>query len=238
MPTTLYIDSRYRTRGSTRSSPSFNLIRPVPNVRTARVRSLQFVNTFHNLTVDNNTLLTSSGTVSVTEGFYSGINYVLALHASLVVAFGAGSYVTFNSIYNTLDWTLGANTIDGTSASSMASLLGLNNNDPALTGSFSSTLHIARPMYLAWSCAQLQPAGDRNYHVGESKESLQPCMTIPVTSGYLEAQTYQPSTPPTIILDRGGPGVTLSRLDFTIRDASTGTEVRELADWSCLVEFD
>ena len=238
---TLYVDSRHRTRDSTPSTAKFNLIRPISNVHTCRVTSLQFVNTFENLSVDNNELLTSSGVVTLSPDYYSGTNFVLALDAGLVVAFGAGNYVTFNSIYNQLDWTLGANTLDATSASSnMASLLGLDNNSPALTGSFSSTLHIARPSYLAWSCNQLQPASDRSYHASdtESKDNLQPFLTIPVTSSYLSAQTHMPANPATITLDRGGAGVSISRLNFTVSDAASGRVLSELADWAAVVEFD
>jgi hypothetical protein len=233
--TFLHVDSRHRRPGTSHYNADFNLVRPLRGVRRARVKSVQFVNTFFNITSQNNTLSTSAGSVMVLPvGYLPANDFVTALNAALVVAFGTGSYATLDAVTNEIDWILGINTVDGSSP--MADLLGLNNNNAALTGSFSSTLHLARPQYLSWSCSQLQSTG--SVHTGVNpQDGLQPFAVIPVTSAYLSAQTYEPTVERELVLDSGRNGRTISQLSFRIQDPSSGRDITELSSWAAVIEF-
>ena len=232
-PQILHIDSRHRRHDSYVAQASFDLIRPVRNVRKAIVQSIQFVNNLHNITTDNNTLQTSSGTVIIAPLYYNGVNFVLQLNTQLVSVFGAGTYVTFNSLTNEIDWTLGVNTIDGVT-SAMKDVLGLS-WDAALTGSFTTMLSLALPQYISFSCSQLRSS--QNIYVGDSeaKDSQQPFVVLPISSGYLEAQTWVPTYPVEILLSSGQNGTTISKLDFTITDPGSGRVINEMTSWAMVL---
>ena len=231
--TFLHIDSRHRRQGTSHYNAEFNLTRPLRGVRRARVKSIQFVNTFFNITAENNNLSTSGGVVTIAVKYYTGTEYVNALNSALVAAFGSGTYATLDSMTNEVDWTLGSNTVSG--KSTMAEMLGLQNDVSALTGSFSTTLHLARPQYLSWSCSQIQSTG--SVHTGDAKDGLQPVAIVPVCAAFLSAQTYAPTVERELVLDSGKNGRTISQLTFRVQDPSSGRDITELSSWAAVIEF-
>jgi hypothetical protein len=223
----LYLDSRNRTPSSTPSRARFNLSRPLKGVTRYQIKSISLVNTFHNITSDNNTVTTSGGSFSLDQGFYSAAQLIDVLDASLVQIYGASEIVTLNSD-NTLNWSLGTNSII-TSGSTMSHVLGLDPNQ-AYTGSFTSQLFLALPQYISVSCPQLSPINSMNLHTGEESIAV-----FPITAGYLESMNVFPEQ--TIILDSSRAGLNVATLDIAFNDPYSGRELRESAVWSMVIEF-
>jgi hypothetical protein len=237
--TFLHIDSRHRRRTTSPHNAIFDLSRPMQRIKTARLKSLVFVNSIDNISEGwNDTLLTSGGPVVLAPYFYTATELVEVLNAnlSLTASYGAGTWVSLDPNNNRLNWTLGTNTISG--YSSMGELLGLPNANAALTGSFTTTLHLARPLYVSWSCNELR-GGAGNIHAGHTdpKDSLQPLCVIPVTSGYLEQQVYEPTVERALVLDSSRNGATLSSLNFRVVDPANGRDLTELASWGAVFEL-
>ena len=137
--TLLHIDSRHRSPNSSISNATFKLTRPLKGMTRARVRSASFFNNFHNISSDNNGLITSSGSITLPPAFYTASTFVALLDAQMIAVFGGvGPYVAFDAGSNTLNFVLGANSIDGI-GSSMAETLGLSEN-ATNTGMFSTEL--------------------------------------------------------------------------------------------------
>jgi hypothetical protein len=232
----MLLDSRSRTVGSTPSRAHFNIIKSLRGVKKARVKSVMFVNTFDNITPDNNELKTSSGTASIPAGYYSGTQFLIELQTALESVFGVGGapYVTFDSINNNLIWTLGANEISG--SSSLSTVLGLNETQQMYTGSFTTRLFLALPTYVSFTIPQLSSV--RTVHAGyDSKENFQPFCTVPVTSSYLGLDTYQQDYERVIELTSNNNGTSISAMDVIVQDAYTGREITEITNWSMLLEF-
>jgi hypothetical protein len=224
----LYLDSRNRTPSSTPSRARFNLSRPLKGVTRYQIKSISLVNTYHNITSDNNTVTTSGGSFSLDRGFYSAAQLIDVLDASLVQIYGASEIVTLNSD-NTLNWSLGTNSII-TSGSTMSHVLGLDPNQASYTGSFTSQLFLALPQYISVSCPQLSPINSMNLHTGEESIAV-----FPITAGYLESMNVFPEQ--TIILDSSRAGLNVATLDIAFNDPYSGRELRESAVWSMVIEF-
>ena len=200
----------------------------------ARVRSASFFNTFHNISEDSNVLLTSSGSITVPPAFYTAPTFVALLNAQLVGLFGgAGPYVAFDAGTNTVNFVLGANSIDGIN-SSMAETLGLDQN-VTLTGIFSTFLHLAFPSYVCFSSPLLTTHGE-HIHAGKqpSHIQIQPFLTVPVSSGYLDQQVFDPVLAEGWIpLHNSG-----THIDIRVFDPSSGREYTEATHWSLLIEIE
>ena len=241
----LHIDSRFRTPSSTStvSNASFTLTRPAQNVHRARVRSVSFFNNFNNINVDNDTLATSSGYIVLPHAFYTASELESALEQQLSTLFATpytpGTYVTLNTSNNTLDWTLGVNTIDGVS-SSLAQTLGLPRS-AVLIGTFTTPLHLAFPAYISLSSPQFITA-ESNVHAGRASTHIQvqPFVSIPISSGYLSQQVHEPnlSEPWITFTSPRKQGITLSHIDVRLVDPSSGRELTEATHWSTLIEFE
>ena len=229
----LHIDSRFRTNNSSISNSTFNLTRPIRGVTRARVRSVSFFNTFNNISADDNELVTSSGTVTIVPAFYTAPTFVAVLDAQLAAAFGAGPYVSFDASTNTLNWTLGANTVDGIS-STMAETLGLPEN-ATITGTFTSPLHLAFPSYLSLASPSFT-SHEQNVHAGRPQQHIQvqPFATIPISSGYLGQQVHDPALPEQWM----NVSNSLSTINIRLFDPSSGREYTEASHWSMLIEFE
>jgi len=198
------------------------------------VRSVSFFNTFNNVSVDDNQLVTSSGTVTISPAFYVASTLVAVLDAQLVAVFGgAGPYVVFDASTNTLNWTLGANAIDGVS-SSMAETLGLDEN-ATITDTFTSPLHLAFPSYLSLASPSFT-SHEQNVHAGRPQQHImvQPFCTIPISSGYLGQQVHDPA----LAEQWMNVSNTLSTIHIRLFDPSSGREYEEASHWSALIEFE
>ena len=230
----LHIDSRFRTNNSSISNATFNLTRPLRGVTRARVRSVSFFNTFNNVSVDDNELMTSGGTVTIAPAFYEASTLVAVLDAQLLAVFGgAGPYVAFDTATNTLNWTLGANTVDGV-GSTMAETLGLPEN-ATLTGTFTSPLHLAFPSYLSMASPSFT-SHEQNFHAGRPQQhiQIQPFCTIPISSGYLGQQVHDPAlAEPWMNVSNS-----LSTIAIRLFDPASGREYDEASHWSMLIEFE
>ena len=230
----LHIDSRFRTNQSSISNSTFNLTRPIRGVTRARVRSVSFFNTFNNVSADDNQLVTSSGAITIVPAFYVASTLVAVLDAQLAAAFGgAGPYVAFDASNNTLNWTLGTNTVDGV-GSSMAETLGLDEN-ATITGTFQSPLHLAFPSYLSMASPSFT-SHEQNVHAGRPQQHIQvqPFVTIPISSGYLGQKVHDPALPePWMNVSN-----TLSTINIRLFDPSSGREYEEASHWSGLIEFE
>jgi len=195
---------------------------------------VSFFNTFNNISADDNELVTSSGTVTIVPAFYIASTLVAVLDARLVAAFGGvGPYVSFDAATNTLNWSLGANTIDGVS-SSMAETLGLDEN-ATITGTFTSPLHLAFPSYLSMASPSFT-SHEQNIHAGRPQQHIQvqPFTTIPISSGYLGQQVHDPALPESWM----NVSNTLSTINIRLFDPSSGREYEEASHWSMLIEFE
>jgi hypothetical protein len=226
----LYLDCRNRTENSTPSRARFNLSRPLKGVTRYQIKSISLVNTYHNITSDNNTVTTSGGSFSLDQGFYSAVQLIDVLDASLGQIYGASApgFVTLNSD-NTLNWSLGTNSII-TSGSTMSHVLGLDPNQASYTGSFTSQLFLALPQYISVSCPQLSPINSMNLHTGEESIAV-----FPITAGYLESMNVFPEQ--TIMLNSSRAGLNVATLDIAFNDPYSGRELRESAVWSMVIEF-
>jgi hypothetical protein len=230
----LHIDSRHRSQNSPISNATFKLVRPLQGMTRARVKSASFFNTFHNISDGSNVLITSSGSITVPPAFYTATTFVALLDAQLVGLFGgAGPYVAFDPGTNTVNFILGANSIDGMN-SSMAEILGLDQN-ATLTGIFSTFLHLAFPLYVCFSSPLLTTHGE-HIHAGKdpSHIQIQPFLTIPVSSGYLDQQVFDPVLPEHWVpLHNSG-----THIDIRVFDPSSGREYTESTHWSLLIEIE
>jgi len=194
---------------------------------------VSFFNTFNNISADDNELVTSSGAITIAPAFYEASTLVAVLDAQLALAFGAGPYVSFDASTNSLNWTLGANTIDGIS-STMAETLGLPEH-ANITGTFTSPLHLAFPSYLSLASPSFT-SHEQNVHAGRPQThiQIQPFVTIPISSGYLGQQVHDPALPePWMNVSN-----TLSTINIRLFDPASGREYEEASHWSMLIDFE
>jgi hypothetical protein len=221
----ILLDSRTRQTGTTVSSPTFNLTKPISNVTTARVRSVQFTNNLFNIDGNHNKIgLVNLQGLEISPGFYSPSQLIQQINES-----GIGISLTYVSENNTLLWDTGNGVVDVTQ-SSMAQTLGLQQGS-TYTGTFTTTLFLASPMNVDFVCDQL---GNSTYsYSGRVRESnIQPLISCPVVVGYGNMNVFIP--PVLSTLDIGG--TSLSQLNFKIVDSLDGRELKELGHWSMQIE--
>ena len=230
----LHIDSRHRSPNSSISNATFKLTRPLQGMTRARVRSASLFSNFHNVSEDNNVLITSSGSITMPPAFYTASTFVALLDAQLIAVFGGtGPYVGFDQSSNTLNFILGANSIDGV-GSNMAETLGLSEN-ATNTGIFSTFLHLAFPSYVCFSSPLLTAHGE-HIHAGRqpSHSQIQPFLTVPISSGFLDQQVHDPALSELWQpLHNSG-----SHIDIRVYDPSSGREYTEATHWSLLIEIE
>ena len=232
--TLLHIDSRYRTRSSSASHADFNMIR-VPRMSRFRVKSFNFYNTLHNISDHNNTLVTSRGTITIPPGFYDVTSFMVLLDVQLMNVFGnVGPHIELDRTTNTLTWSLGTESIDG-AASTISDVLNLDKNSAALSGDFTSILHLSVPANISLSSPQLN-VGEHNFHAGQDASthtSIQPFLTAPISVPYLIQQVYD-QTEPYVIFDAP---LNISRLTIKVFNPATGNEYHNLTHWNLILEF-
>lgn len=220
----LHIDSRNRISGSTPSHAEFNLPEPIRGISRFRLKYLQFVNTFFNVTAESNTLALLSGSVvTVDPGFYRATELVQALGVPVLGQDGQ------------LSWDLGTDVVDFANTT-IHRQLGL---DPAkvYTGSFVTTLQLAMPQSICLVSPHLiGPERQRVVYAGKAQSTLQSFVNIPVTAPYLSVETYRPETESSLILDSNGNGH-FSRLQIGWFDPSSERELTELGEWTLLLEL-
>ena len=239
-PTTLYIDSRHRRPGTPIHDAQwqYDLIRPIQNARSFRLKSIQLANTLHNITPLNNTLSVNGGTVEIAPAFWTASQLVLEINDQLGVLWGpyggGGEYLVLDFATNRLTWTISTNTID-VSNSSMAAVLGLPASTPPLTGAFTSQIFLAVPQYISFTSPDLRSSDHQAIHASSTnaRRELQPFLTVPIGVGYGEIGTYAPDYER---IQRLG-GKTLSQIRIKAVDPSTARKLEELTHYAMLIEL-
>ena len=225
----LLLDSRQRAHGSV-SNATFLLPRPVTRASRFRVKSLQFVNTFNNITSENNIISTNSGDIIIEPGNYTADELVNEINTQLIIG-----QVTLDHRTNKLSWDIGSAIID-TSLSTMSDVLGFDTN-VTYTQQFQTRLFLALPQMLSFVCDRFA-GSDTTTIIPENRENVfNPFITLPVSTAYLEQQTYTNCNDHVINLDRGGNGVDIPTLTIRAVDAYTRRQITELTHWAMLLEF-
>ena len=237
----LHLDSRARRVDSSVYNAVFQLPRPILNARKIRLKSLQFTNTYHNITSDNNVLVTSSGSITIQPAYWNAQELINEINTQLTALWGGSGdpYIELVNATNSLIWTL---PLDGPSidcdASSIRHVLGLPHGTMQATeitqNTFTTQLYLALPQYISFSSPQL--SGNVDNIFADQKESYQPFITIPVSVGYLSTQTYQPQYEQRITIDSTKHGITLSSIHVNITDPFTRREIQELTHWAMVIE--
>ena len=226
----LLLDSRQRSHGSVHNA-TFLLPRPITRESRFRVKSLQFVNTFNNITNENNIISTNSGDIVIPEGNYTADELVNEINTQLIIG-----QVTLDHRTNILSWDINSGIID-TSLSTVSDILGFDRN-VTYTQQFQTRLFLALPQMLSFICDRF--GSDRSTIIPESRDQYRfnPFITLAVSSAYLEQQTYTNERNEHVInLDRGGNGVDIPTLTITAVDPYTRRQITELTHWAMLLEF-
>ena len=229
----LHLDSRKRQHNSTVSNAQFSLPRPIQRATRCRVKSVQFINTFHNITTHNNIISTNSGDIVLETKSWPADELVSEINLQLI-----SGTVTIDEKTNILTWSIGSLIIDA-SSSSMADILGLTPSG-LYTGNFQSRLFLAMPQYIAFSCDKFIGSNVSNVFPDQKDEyNFQPFIIIPVKSAFLEAQTYESNNnnDDIITLDTSRTGIDIQQLSVRILDPFTQRELNEITHWSMVIQF-
>ena len=232
----LHLDSRSRLPLSTVSNASFLLPRPLSKVRKLKVKSVQFINTFNNISTNNNRISTNLGEITIPPKYYTAQILVLDEINNQLQLLECGS-VSLDDRTNKLSWNLNTLVVINTNLSTMNDILGLRHNT-LYTSSFETQLFLATPQYISFSCDRLI-GSDLSNIFPESKDEFgfQPFITIPVSSGYLQSQTHEPLYERTITLDSGRNGIDIPMLTIKVYDNHTRREINEITHWAMTLEF-
>jgi len=214
----LSLDSRNRiNRDSSPSSCIFKLQDPVDASRF-ELTNFSFANTLYNVTSSNNTLyLNDTLAVTIEPGFWPAVDFVSQLEMQLESFIeGEGPYVVLNVALNTLQWTIGSNSI--TSQSTMSPLLGVFGSK---TGTFTTTLFLVSTTALAVTSPQLQTQSYNSF-----PSTARVCIVVPVNSGYGDFQYWEPNRDAAMEFTR----LQFDTLQMNILDAANGRSVN-MGEW-------
>ena len=224
----LLIDSRHREVNTPIYAPTFRLSQPIHGVKHVKVKWTSYGNLTHNIRSSNNTFTISqdSGTtyldVSIPTGFYTPTDLVDAINTASPIPTDIVSFVEAN---NTLSWSLPTGVVLNGMPSSMYNILGISQTSTYIN-SFSSTLYLALPNAISFSCPQLQSHSSIISTSGQPDNGA--IFTVPITVGYGQTGHYEESDQNFINLN----GVNLSQLSFSLKDIGTGEVLKESAHWA------
>lgn len=214
----LILDSRNRVNQNSPCNTCQFALQDVIIASKFTLTSFTFANFLYNVTSSSNTL-TVDGVLAatITPGFWFASNFVAELNSQLQAFYvTVADVVTLDVNTNTLTWTLPSGSLDGT----MRSILGLIGSP---SGNFTSLLYLIGATQLAILCPELQRSSYNSF------PSTNPVIgTIPVQSGFMQIQTYEPSRAWEINFE---PRVQFNALSMQIMDAHTG-EVVNIGEWS------
>ena len=219
----LILDSRTRTSNNVYNA-TFQLTKPISRVKTVRVKHVQFANTLYNVADGENTLVLSTGTLTMPPGFYTPTEFVALLQTICSVTYNAGKLI----------WALGVGVSIVLATTTMREILGLTQNS-TYTNTFTTQLYLASPMNTDFISSQITDS--HNYVVYSGRErpmNNQPFFIAPVTEGNGKMCMYSPYNMHDIQIGNGS----LSQLDFLICDNNSGRVLTELSHWSMLLEVD
>ena len=157
-----------------------------------------------------------------TPQFWTASAYITDLNTQLKTYFATVSdVVTLDTTNNKLTWVLPSGSISVTN-STMNRVLGLLGSE---TGSFTSTLFLVGPLQLGiqsptLSCLSYNSNGTTAAVLG----------VIPVNSGFLEVQYYDPDRDWQLKFE---PRVSFNLLNIIITDNRTGLLAEGLGEWCC-----
>ena len=219
----LILDSRTRTSNNVYNA-TFQLTKPISRVKTVRVKHVQFANTLYNVADGENTLVLSTGTLTMPPGFYTPTEFVTLLQTICSVTYNSGR----------LTWALGAVSIV-VAATTMREILGLTQNS-TYTNTFTTQLYLASPMNTDFISSQITDTQGYIVYSGRDRPRAnnQPFFIAPVTEGNGKMCMYSPYNMHDIQIGNGS----LSQLDFLICDNNSGRVLTELSHWSMLLEVD
>ena len=180
--------------------------------------SFQFANYLHNVTSTSNKLYISGVlAATITPGYWEATDFVIDLNSKLKTYFVTAVDVVVLSPSNILTWVLPAGTI---TASSMNRVLGVIGTP---SGSFSTNLFLVGPLQLAFNSQQLQV---KSYNSFPNTNWVSG--TIPVNSGYLEVQLWEPQRGWQLEFTQ----FMFNVLEVTITNAQNA-ELVNIGEWSC-----
>jgi hypothetical protein len=183
--------------------------------------SFQFANTLFNITSYNNKLYVGGVLAATsTAKFWFASDFITDLNNQLKTFYVTVSdVVTLDSNTNILSWVLPSGSI---SVSSMNRVLGILG---APSGTFTSTLFLVCPMYLAFMCPQL------NVQSYNSFASTAPvCGVIPVLQGFMSMNCFEPKREWQLNFE---PRITFNLMEVNIVDNSSGNLAEGMGEWSC-----
>ena len=224
----LLIDSRHRDVNTPIYAPSFRISQPIHGVKHVKVKWVQYGNLTHNIRSSNNTFSISqdNGTtyldVSIPVGFYTAADLVDAINTASPIPTDIVSFVEAN---NTLNWSLPTGVVLNGMPSTMYNVLGISKIQTYI-GTFSSTLYLALPNAISFSCQQLQSHSSIISTSGQPDNGA--FFTVPITVGYGQTGHYEASDQGFIHLN----GVNLSQLSFSLKDLGTGEPLKEASHWT------
>jgi hypothetical protein len=233
----ILLDSRNRNDHTTVAAPSFSLTKTITNVRSVRVKNIMLSNSIYNVRDGMNDSLrisidggTSYSTVAYAQpGFYTAIDYITNLNTFLKTVSGSSSdCVILNSSNNQLIWSLPIGVVIDGLYSKSKHILGLA--DIMVYEAFTSSLFLAVPMSVSFVCGTLQST--QIVFAGKPLPGM-PFVTMPLKSGFMEMDSYEPSSLFTIPMK----GQTMSTLDFRVVDTASGLLLSELLCWSMELEI-
>ena len=216
----LTLDSRNRVNVGQPNNCQFALQDTVMASRF-ELSNFQFANNLYNIQTGSNNLYISGVLAATsTPQFWVATAYITDLNTQLKTYFATvADVVTLDTSTNKLTWVLPSGSISN-NVSSMNRVLGLLGSE---SGSFTSTLFLVGPLQLGiqsptLSCSSYNSNGTTAAVLG----------VIPVNSGFLEVQYYDPDRDWQLKFE---PRVSFNLLNIIITDNRTGLVAEGLGEW-------